>query len=86
MGTQTNSKFTGLAFMNDPLPCGHVEPHGESLCGEESFDESFTKEDFCRFFEDGKKSSVMDADAALQQRKNVLHLGQGAVLFRQNLF
>jgi len=62
----------------------HVQPHRKSLRGEERFDEPLAEKDLDRLLQDGKEAAVMDANAALEQRQHVLHLGQGSILLGQD--
>ena len=52
----------------------HVKPHGESLGGEQSLDESFAEQNLDRFFENRQKSRMMNSDAAFQEGEDVQHL------------
>ena len=63
----------------------HVETHGERFGGKEDFDESLAKEDFNYFFEDVEESGVVDADSALEEGEDFLHLGEVAVVFGEGV-
>ena len=59
----------------------HVQAHGECFCSKKDFDQTFAKEDFDYLFEDVEQSSVVDADSALQEWENFLHLRQITIVF-----
>jgi hypothetical protein len=59
---------------------GHVETDGERLGGEEDLEETFLEEDLDDLFEDGEETTVMDSDTALEERQDVLDLGQLTVV------
>mmetsp|Transcript_22966 Transcript_22966/g.39356 ORF Transcript_22966/g.39356 Transcript_22966/m.39356 type:complete len:431 (-) Transcript_22966:115-1407(-) len=69
----------------DHGPCRHVQPHGEGLSGEQHLHQPFLEQDLDHFFEDGQQARVVDANATLEQRLDVLHLRQLPVLIGQRI-
>lgn len=62
---------------------GHVESDGEGLGGEEDLNESLLEENLDDLLEDGKESSVMDSDAALEEGEDVLDLRELTIVVRE---
>mmetsp|Transcript_75971 Transcript_75971/g.232526 ORF Transcript_75971/g.232526 Transcript_75971/m.232526 type:complete len:553 (-) Transcript_75971:769-2427(-) len=62
---------------------GHVDAHGERLGRKQDFDQRLLEKNLYDLLEHREEASVVDAEAAAQQRQHALHLRKLAVLVAQ---